>query len=94
MGEGRELAVSLLAGEHGEPAQTLPIVEAVPRDRHRYDFAARYEIGRTDFVCPAALEDELAERVRTIAQSAWEIGRASCREKCVRLCRSRWSPYH
>ena len=71
--EGRELAVSLLAGEHGEPAQTLPIVEAVPRDRHRYDFAARYEIGRTDFVCPAALEDELAERVRAIAQSAWEI---------------------
>ena len=71
--EGRELAVSLLSGEDGAPAQTLPVVEAVPRDRRRYDFAARYEIGRTDFVCPAALEDELAERVREIAQSAWEI---------------------
>ena len=23
-----------------------------------------------------------------------EIGRASCREECERLCRSRWSPYH
>src|SRR3546814_20971016 len=23
-----------------------------------------------------------------------EIGRASCREKCGRTCRSRWSPYH
>ena len=23
-----------------------------------------------------------------------QIGRASCREKCLRLCRSRWSPYH
>ena len=23
-----------------------------------------------------------------------EIGRASCREECLRLCRSRWSPYH
>ena len=23
-----------------------------------------------------------------------EIGRASCRERCVSLCRSRWSPYH
>ena len=23
-----------------------------------------------------------------------EIGRASCRERCLRLCRSRWSPYH
>ena len=71
--EGRELAVSLLSGENGAPAQTLPVVEAVPRDRRRYDFAARYEIGRTDFVCPAALEDELAERVREIAHTAWEI---------------------
>jgi D-alanine-D-alanine ligase len=71
--EGRELAVSLLSGEDGEGARALPIVEAVPRDRQFYDFAARYEIGRTDFVCPAALEDELAERVREIARSAWEI---------------------
>ena len=23
-----------------------------------------------------------------------EIGRASCREKCSKQCRSRWSPYH
>src|SRR3546814_13263770 len=23
-----------------------------------------------------------------------QIGRASCREECVRTCRSRWSPYH
>ena len=23
-----------------------------------------------------------------------KIGRASCRERCLRLCRSRWSPYH
>ena len=26
--------------------------------------------------------------------SAVQIGRASCREECLRLCRSRWSPYH
>ena len=24
----------------------------------------------------------------------FQIGRASCRERCVSLCRSRWSPYH
>ena len=23
-----------------------------------------------------------------------QIGRASCRKECERLCRSRWSPYH
>jgi D-alanine-D-alanine ligase len=47
--EGRELAVSVL----GEEA--LPIVEAIPEQSDGYDFEARYEIGRTRFVCPAEL---------------------------------------
>jgi D-alanine-D-alanine ligase len=49
--EGRELAVSVV----GEEA--LPIVEAIPESGDRYDFEARYEIGRTRFVCPAELSD-------------------------------------
>ena len=37
-------------------AQALPIVEAVPvGGADFYDFEARYEIGRTDFVCPAEI---------------------------------------
>ena len=28
------------------------------------------------------------------AAAGVEIGRASCRERCCALCRSRWSPYH
>ena len=47
--EGRELAVSVLGTE------PLPIVEAIPAEGDRYDFEARYEIGRTHFVCPADL---------------------------------------
>ncbi len=47
--DGRELAVSVLGGE------PLPIVEAIPAQGDRYDFEARYEIGRTNFVCPAEL---------------------------------------
>jgi D-alanine-D-alanine ligase len=50
--EGRELAVSVL----GEEA--LPVVEAIPTGGDRYDFEARYEIGRTSFVCPAELNEE------------------------------------
>jgi D-alanine-D-alanine ligase len=53
--EGRELAVSVLGDE------ALPVVEAIPASGDRYDFEARYEIGRTSFVCPAELSD--AERV-------------------------------
>ena len=64
---GRELAVSVLAGE------VLPVVEAIPRDGTRYDFEARYEIGRTDFVCPAELGDELTARVHETAVAAYRL---------------------
>jgi D-alanine-D-alanine ligase len=64
---GRELAVSIVAGE------ALPIVEAVPRGREFYDFAARYDIGRTEFVCPPALDPGVTERVHEIALAAWEL---------------------
>jgi D-alanine-D-alanine ligase len=46
---GRELAVSVLGDE------ALPVVEAIPAEGDAYDFEARYEIGRTRFVCPAEL---------------------------------------
>jgi D-alanine-D-alanine ligase len=46
---GREIAVSLLDGI------TLPAVEARPREEDRFNYEARYEIGRTDYVCPADL---------------------------------------
>ena len=75
--EGRELAVSLLAGADGGAVLALPIVEAVPQGPEFYDFAARYEIGRTEFVCPAVLEPEVADRVQEIALAAWEL--LSCR---------------
>jgi D-alanine-D-alanine ligase len=50
--EGRELAVSVLGDE------ALPVVEAIPAKGDRYDFEARYEIGRTRFVCPAEIGEE------------------------------------
>ena len=64
---GRELAVSVLDDA------VLPIVEAIPRDEDFYDFEARYEIGRTDFVCPAALDDDVTERVQETALAAYRL---------------------
>ncbi len=64
--EGRELAVSLLGGE------PLPIVEAIPTGGDRYDFEARYEIGRTTFTCPAELSSEEGAAVNEAALDAYE----------------------
>jgi D-alanine-D-alanine ligase len=64
---GRELAVSIL----GE--QPLPVVEAVPREEDFYDFSARYTIGRTEFVCPAALGEALTARTQGLALEVFRL---------------------
>ncbi|MGB3099244.1 MAG: D-alanine--D-alanine ligase [Solirubrobacterales bacterium] len=61
---GRELAVSLIAGE------PLPTVEAVPREADQFNYEARYEIGRTSYTCPAELGAEEGN-VREVASATW-----------------------
>jgi D-alanine-D-alanine ligase len=68
---GRDLAVSII-DEEGSP-RALPIVEAVPEQEDFYDFEARYEIGRTRFVCPAALDEATAARASAIALEVYAL---------------------
>jgi D-alanine-D-alanine ligase len=68
---GRELAASVVDGPDGPEA--LPLVEAIPRDGDRYDFEARYEIGRTEFVCPAALDEDTTLRIQALALAAYRV---------------------
>lgn len=68
---GRELAISIL--EQDGRAGVLPIVEAVPDQDDFYDFEARYEIGRTRFVCPAELDPELTLKASQIALDSYEL---------------------
>jgi D-alanine-D-alanine ligase len=55
---GTEVAVSVVESEHGPVA--LPAVEIVP-EGGRYDYAARYEAGSTEFIAPARLPDSVTE---------------------------------
>jgi D-alanine-D-alanine ligase len=64
--KGRELAVSILG------SQPLPVVEAIPREEDFFNFEARYEIGRTEYVCPAALGDDVAGHVQELAARTYE----------------------
>jgi D-alanine-D-alanine ligase len=64
--DGREVAVSVLGSE------ALPIVEAIPAQGDRYDFEARYEIGRTRFVCPADLDDAEGTAVAEAALATYQ----------------------
>ncbi|MGH2956142.1 MAG: D-alanine--D-alanine ligase family protein [Solirubrobacterales bacterium] len=64
--KGRELAVGMLGSE------PLPIVEAIPREEDFFSFEARYEIGRTTYVCPADLPDGEAEEIQSVAARTYE----------------------
>lgn len=61
--DGRDLAVSVLGDA------PLPVVEAIPQG-DRYDFEARYQIGRTAFTCPADLPTDMTARAQEIAVAA------------------------
>jgi len=70
---GRDLAVSVLDALDGSGPTALPVVEAVPRQEDFYDFEARYEIGRTTFVCPAELSPALSGRAQELALQAYRL---------------------
>ncbi len=68
---GRDLAVSVIEDANGPRA--LPVVEAVPREEDFYDFEARYEIGRTRFVCPAELDEATTGRAGELALEVYRL---------------------
>jgi D-alanine-D-alanine ligase len=69
--KGRELAVGLLDTETG--VEALPIVEAKPKEEYFFDFEARYEIGKTDYVCPADLPPEVTARAQELAVATYRL---------------------
>ena len=64
--EGREIAISLLNGI------ALPAVEARAREEDRFNYEARYEIGRTEYICPADLGPAEGE-VLDAALRTWDV---------------------
>jgi D-alanine-D-alanine ligase len=69
--QGRELAVSLIEG--GSGVEPLPVVEAVPRNEYFFDFEARYEMGKTDYICPAQLPAGMGEKAQELAASIYRL---------------------
>ena len=64
--DGREIAVSLLDGK------PLPVVEVIASGADQFNYEARYEIGRTTYVCPAELEPADSEAIAAISVGVWE----------------------
>lgn len=64
--EGREITVSIL----GDKA--LPIIEIRPRNGY-YDYANKYTAGNTEYICPAEIEEHLADFIKNLAVTAHHV---------------------
>ncbi len=69
--EGRELTVGVIGDE------ALPIVELHPQDEF-FDYDAKYEKGRTEYIVDPALPEEIARSVKSEALRAFEC--LGCRD--------------
>jgi len=64
--EGRELTVTVVDGE------AYPVVEICPKVGF-YDYANKYNAGRTEYLCPAPLDDASARNLANRAVDAYRI---------------------
>jgi len=68
---GHEVTVSLLGGPDGA-VTGLPAVEIVAPDGF-YDFSAKYEKGRTRYLCPAPLSTAVSRQIRDLAIKTYRV---------------------
>ena len=63
--DGREMTVVVLSGE------PLPVIEIRPREGF-YDYQNKYTSGRSDYICPALVENALRDRMQKDAVSVYQ----------------------
>lgn len=68
---GHEVTVSLIGSGEGAP-MVLPAVEIVAPEGF-YDFSAKYEKGKTQYLCPAPLSAAITKQIRTLALKTYLV---------------------
>ncbi|MCS5620744.1 MAG: ATP-grasp domain-containing protein, partial [Nitrospinaceae bacterium] len=64
--EGKLLAIGI------NEMEPMPIVHIRPKSGF-YDYKAKYTSGKTEYICPADLEEKEANRCRQIAQQVFQV---------------------
>ena len=68
---GHEVTVSIIGRQHASPL-VLPAVEIVAPGGF-YDFSAKYEKGKTQYLCPAPLDAAVSRQIRMLALRTYEV---------------------
>lgn len=65
---GRELACGVLGNDN---PVGLPVLEIIPGDNFTFfDYQAKYEPGASEEICPAPIDDDIAEKIKEYAVKA------------------------
>jgi len=68
--QGRELTVPILGS--GAGARALPVIEIIAPGGN-YDYEHKYFSDETRYVCPAELDEALAQRIQRISEEAYRV---------------------
>ncbi len=63
--KGREFAVGIIDGK------ALPVIEIIPKTGF-FDYANKYQAGATQEICPAPIDNEIAEKMQRAAELAFK----------------------
>ena len=64
--KGREFSVGILGGK------ALPVIEIIPKSGW-YDYENKYQAGATEEICPAQLDEKIAQKMQREAEHAFEM---------------------
>lgn len=64
--KGREITAAVLDGE------SLPLVEVIPINE-LYDYECKYTKGKSQYICPAEIPEEIAAEIKELASRAYEL---------------------
>ena len=64
--QGREFTSSILGNDNVE---TLPIIEIIPKNKF-FDYESKYSDGGAQEICPAEIDDELADKMKKVGKKA------------------------
>ena len=68
---GTELTGGVLGNDNPE---ALPLIEIIPGDGYEFfDYEAKYKPGATREICPAPIDENLAQKARTYAVTAHQV---------------------
>lgn len=63
--KGREFAVGIIDGK------ALPVIEIIPKTGF-FDYANKYQAGATEEICPAPIDDAIAEKMQRATELAFQ----------------------